>query len=153
MEKKIAKETASLKTSKDSVEPPNQYTGPLGWSLQDANLIEAGRQEWTAHNPNVVCYNCETPGHYESRCWKPRVSPEIRAENVQRINAGRQRSGLLDMVKAPMTDTSLRINDILLLLPNDMTLRTEDTNLRPTDIFLPANTLKRRTRPCKCNKR
>jgi hypothetical protein len=42
-DKKIAKEIAGLKTNKDSVETPHQYTGPFGWSPQEANLIEAGR--------------------------------------------------------------------------------------------------------------
>jgi len=63
------------------VESGQVESGPV-----NANLIEAGRPDWMAGNPDVVCYNCETPGHYESRCWKPRVSPEIRAENIQRIN-------------------------------------------------------------------
>ena len=59
-----------------------------------SNLIETGRQETIANNPNIICYNCETPGDYESRCWKSRVDPEIRAEHVQRINAnsGRRKS-------------------------------------------------------------
>ena len=72
------------------------YVRPLVYGMSEplpqviqANLIETGQQEWTATNPNVVCYNCDTRGHYESRCWKPRVPPEIRAENVQRINASR----------------------------------------------------------------
>ena len=38
-------------------------------------------------NPEIICYNCEGVGLYESRCWKPSVHPEIRAENIQRINA------------------------------------------------------------------
>jgi hypothetical protein len=78
--------------------PTHPSTGPLGYSIHEphgiqSNLIETGRQDWTANNPSIVCYNCETPGHYESRYWKPRVAPEIRAENVQRINAnsGRRR--------------------------------------------------------------
>jgi hypothetical protein len=79
--------------------PNHPYAGPLGYGVLEphgiqSNLIETGRQDWTANNPDIVCYNCETPGHYESRCWKPRVAPEIRAENVLRINAtsGRRRS-------------------------------------------------------------
>jgi len=88
---KISQATPSAPTP--TIQP---YVGLLGYGMLEpfpqviqANLIETGRQEWTATNPNVICYNCDTPGHYESRCWKPRVPPEIRAENVQRINASR----------------------------------------------------------------
>jgi hypothetical protein len=76
---------------------PQPYTGPLlGYGMSEpipqaihANVIETGRQDRTANNPDVICYNCETPGHYESRCWRCRVSPEIRADDIQRINASR----------------------------------------------------------------
>jgi len=64
-------------------------SGQVGSGPVNANLIEAGRPDWMAGNPDIVCYSCETPGHYESRCWKPRVSPEIRAEIIQRINGNR----------------------------------------------------------------
>jgi len=47
-----------------------------------------GRRDWTA-NPDIICYNCGSTGHYESPCWRARVSPEIRAENIQWINANR----------------------------------------------------------------
>jgi len=54
--------------------PPNvtpQYGPPLGYGATEqqthpSNLIDAGRPDWTATNPNIICYNCETPGHYES---------------------------------------------------------------------------------------
>jgi len=79
--------------------PTHPYTGPLGYGSHEhhgvqSNLIETGHQDRMATNPNIVCYNCEMPGHYESQCRKPRVAPEIRAENIQRINAnsGRRRS-------------------------------------------------------------
>jgi hypothetical protein len=72
-----------------------QRPGPLGYgvpgqipqvrNVQTANLIENEGRDFTGNNP-IVCYNCETLGHPESRCWKPRLPPEIRAENVQRIN-------------------------------------------------------------------
>ena len=76
-----------------------QIMSPLGYGAPEphghpTNLIETARPESTAMNPNIVCYNCENPGHYESRCPMPRVAPDIRAEHVQRINAnsGRRKS-------------------------------------------------------------
>jgi hypothetical protein len=73
------------------------HTGPLGYdvpgsihqvqTVQAANIIENKGRGFTGSGNPIVCYNCETPGHPESRCWKSRVPPEIRAENVQRINA------------------------------------------------------------------
>jgi len=76
-----------------------QYVPPLGCGATElqghpSNLIEAGRPDWTVSNPNVVCYNYETPGHYESRCLRPRVAAEIHLEHIQWINAnsGRRRS-------------------------------------------------------------
>jgi len=76
-----------------------RYVPPLGYGATElqvhpSNLREAGRPDWMASNPNIVCYNCENPGHYESRCPRLRVAPEIRAEHVQRINAisGQRRS-------------------------------------------------------------
>jgi len=52
----------------------------------NTNLIEAGHPAWMAGNPDIVGYNCKTPGLYESCCWKPRVSSKICAENIERIN-------------------------------------------------------------------
>jgi len=88
--KRQMEEMRELKMATRIDQPP--YQGPLGYGPAQTNLIEAGRPEWMA-NPEIICYNCEGAGHYESRCWKPRVHPEIRAENIQRINAetGRRR--------------------------------------------------------------
>jgi hypothetical protein len=64
-----------------------------------------------------------------------------------------------EMVLLSTIDISLRINAILLLLPNDMILRTDDISLRLTNIFLPVDIskhlerTKHRTLSCKYNKR
>ena len=52
-------------------------SGQGGSGPVNANLIEARCPGWMAGNPDIVCYNCETPGYCESCCWKPRVSPAI----------------------------------------------------------------------------
>jgi len=64
-------------------------SGQVGSRPVNVNLIETQRPDWMAGNPDIVCYNCKTPGNYESHCWKPRVSPENHAENIQTINGNR----------------------------------------------------------------
>jgi len=59
-------------------------SGQVGSGPVNGNLIEAARTDWIAGNPDIVCYNCETPGNYESRCWKP--SWEI-VQNLQSSGA------------------------------------------------------------------
>jgi len=76
-----------------------QYVSPLGYGVpeprrQPPNLIVPARPDWTATNPNIVCYNCENSGNYEYRCPRPGVALDIQAEHSQRINAnsGRRKS-------------------------------------------------------------
>jgi len=86
--RELASQVKIVRASPVNPTPPSpQYLAPLGYGVHEphsiqSNLIEAGRQDWTANNPNIVFYNCETSSHYEFWCWKPRVAPEIRAENV-----------------------------------------------------------------------
>jgi len=85
-----------------NINPPTvmpRYVPLLGYGATElqvhaSSLIEDGRPNWMASNLNIVCYNCKNPRHYESRCARPEVAPEIRAEHVHHINAnsGRSRS-------------------------------------------------------------